>query len=109
VAMQKDDLYTHTFFGWIRTIALGIATFVVTCYLTYKVALWVDPPITNGKHHGGDQHVYMVIGQAFVALVGGFVLMIAVMILDRRHQRRKRLAVISSYTDPAPARALPKR
>jgi uncharacterized membrane protein YidH (DUF202 family) len=106
--MPKDDLYTHTFFGWIRTIALGIATFVVTCYLTYRLALWVDPPFVGGRH-GEDHHVVMVLGQAFVALVGGFVLMIAVMILDRRHQRRKRLAVISSYTDPAPARALPKR
>jgi hypothetical protein len=106
--MAKDDLYTYTFFGWIRTIALGIATFIVTCYLTYELALWVDPPLRAGEH-GEEQHVVMVLGQAFIALVGGCVLMIAVMILDRRRQRRKRLAVISSYTDPAPARALPKR
>jgi hypothetical protein len=105
--MPKDDLYTHTFAGLIRTIALGIGTFVVTCYLTYNLALWVDPPFVRGPN--GENHVDMVLGQAFVTLIGGFVLMIAVMILDRRRQRRKRLAVIASYTDPAPARALPKR
>jgi hypothetical protein len=97
--MATDDLYTYTFFGWIRTVALGIGTLIVTCYVTYQVALWVDPPLSG-------EHVFMVIGQAFVALVGGFAMMIAVMILDRRYQRRKRAAVIASYTEPAPARAL---
>jgi hypothetical protein len=102
--MPTDDLYSYPFLGWIRTVALGIGTFVVTCYLTFQVALWVDPPLSG--EHGEQQHVFMVIGQAFAALVGGFVLMVAVMILDRRHQRRKRAAAIASYTDPAPARAL---
>jgi hypothetical protein len=100
--MTKDDLYTHTLVGWLRTLALGCGTFIVTCYLTFRLAIWLAPPLVRGDHgHGG-----MVIGQAFISLVGGCVLMIAVMILDRRHQRRKRAAVIASYTEPAPARAL---
>jgi hypothetical protein len=103
--MEKDDLYSYPFLGWVRTVALGIGTFVVTCYLTFRLAVWVDPPFRGGEH-GEEQHVVMALGQAFAALVGGLVLMIGVMILDRRHQRRKRAAALASYTDPAPARAL---
>jgi hypothetical protein len=96
-----DDIYTHSLLGWLRTLAIGVATFVGVAYVAYEVAIWASPPFTSSGHHP-----LMPIGQALIGFASGSVLSIAAMILDRFSQRRKRRAVIDGYMAPAPARAL---
>ncbi len=68
----------------IRSLALGIATFVVVARVTYELAYQLSPP------RAASGHPTMVIGHAFIAfLVGGIAALIAIAVERSRSARRR--------------------
>jgi NADH:ubiquinone oxidoreductase subunit 3 (subunit A) len=102
----KDDIYTYPALQWVRTIALGVFIFVACTYVGYRINVYEESQVVRDDY---DHYHEMVILPLLVGFVSGVVLGMVAMILDRRHQRRKRLAIIEGYTAPAPARARKRR
>ena len=110
--MAKDDIYaqpvrtflrSRVLWSWVRTLAVGIATLIGVTYATYRIAIWVSPPYASDGYHRVMPVEPDLFGMA------GALCSIGAIVIDRRAQRRKRLAEIASYMDPTPARALRRR
>jgi hypothetical protein len=92
---------------WVRTIALGVFTFVACTYAGYRINCWEESRVFRLPH--GEHEHEMVILPLLVGFLAGIALGLTAMVLDRRRQHRKRLAIIDGYTAPAPARARKRR